>query len=76
MDAPQEKRDGTAWGLYLHRRVDPARWPEALESVPAEHRAAAERYLRDIAARMRVARKARKEREEREAREAFHRRKR
>lgn len=49
--------DGTGWGLMIQRRHKPRDWPRALESVPEEHRAAAEEYLRGIAARMRVVRR-------------------
>lgn len=48
------KKDGLAWGLELHRWVEPKHWPRELEArVPAEHRAVAEEYLRGIAQRMR-----------------------
>lgn len=50
------KPDGLAWGLELHRWVEPKAWPAALEAVPPEHRAQAEEYLRGIAARMRTLR--------------------
>lgn len=46
-------KDGLAWGLEIHRWVEPRDWPQALERVPAEHRARAEEYLRGIAQRMR-----------------------
>lgn len=49
-------KDGLAWGLELHRWVEPRNWPEALERVPEEHRARAEEYLRSIAQRMRTLR--------------------
>lgn len=49
-------KDGLAWGLELHRWTDPREWPAGLERVPAEHRAAAEDYLRGIAKRMRTLR--------------------
>lgn len=49
-------KDGLAWGLKLHRWVDPKNWPAELERVPEEHRAEAEDYLRGIAKRMRTLR--------------------
>lgn len=45
---------GIGWGSRIHRHVDPMKWREALEKVPAKHRKEAEEYLRGIAARMRV----------------------
>jgi len=57
--APQS---GLAWGVWIHRRVPPKRWPQELERVPPEHRQVAEQYLRGIAARMRVVRAVRKTR--------------
>lgn len=52
--APDSAKDGLAWGLELHRRVEPRDWPRELEArVPPEHRAVAEEYLRGIAQRMR-----------------------
>lgn len=50
-------KDGLAWGLELHRWVEPKHWPRELEArVPPEHRAVAEEYLRGIAKRMRTLR--------------------
>lgn len=51
------EKDGLAWGLELHRWVEPKDWPRELEArVPPEHRAVAEEYLRGIAKRMRTLR--------------------
>ena len=48
--------DGLAWGLALQRYVKPSDWPKELATVPEQHRARAEDYLRGIAARMRYLR--------------------
>lgn len=54
-----EPQDGVGWGLRIQRYHDMRIWASELEKVPEQHRAEAERYLRSIAARMRVVRAAR-----------------
>lgn len=46
--------DALAYGAAIHRHVPYTDWDEALARVPADKRAAAETYLRGIAARMRT----------------------
>lgn len=48
---------GTAWGLWIHRYHPTENWRAMLATVPEQHRANAERYLRDIAERIRVVRR-------------------
>lgn len=67
---PRDGADATAWALAIHRHVEPRQWPEALEDVPQQHHAEVERYLRDMAHRMRVARNLRAQREATGARRA------
>lgn len=56
---PPKGLDGNGWGVRLQRYYEPREWPQRLQDVPAEHRAQAEAYLRDIAARMRIQRRKR-----------------
>lgn len=52
--------DGTAYAMAIHRYVDVQDWRSELEKVPEPLRAEAEKYLREIAQRMRVAREAKR----------------
>lgn len=54
------RADAVAYGAAIHRHVEPAEWPKALQRVPTEKRLDAEHYLRGIAARMRVQRSVRR----------------
>lgn len=51
-------RSGLGWGVWIQRHIAPKDWPQRLEQVPGEYRESAEKYLREIAARMRAARAA------------------
>lgn len=49
---------GKFYGVTIQQHEAPRDWPAALERVPVDLRPSAERYLRDIAHRMRVSKAA------------------
>jgi hypothetical protein len=49
---------GKFYGLLIQQHEAPRDWPTALDRVPEALRPVAERYLRDIARRMRTAKEA------------------
>lgn len=53
--------DGIYWGMLIHRHESAPDWISALNRVPPEHRSDAERYLREMAVRMRLARAAKRD---------------
>lgn len=46
--------DGLSYGSAIHRFFAPKDWVEQLACVPEKQRPAAEKYLREIATRLRV----------------------
>lgn len=52
---PTPAQRGVMQALELQRRADPKTWRRAVDAIPdPEERAAADAYLRDIIARMKV----------------------